>query len=147
MHGEDNQMSLIPLDYRTDNQRFIDEILEEAMNTLVQAQYYYCQKSGQWAVNCPETPTKKFQSPNSNQDHMLILDKDCPCGVGTCAVLTSNMPKNSGRKFYNCPLQVPFLRKETRRKSNFKSSRSEKKSGKDLGTNKYDRTKFNENHA
>ncbi|KAK9117737.1 hypothetical protein Sjap_016684 [Stephania japonica] len=75
------------------------------MNTSLQPRCYNCQKTGQ-ASNCPETPTEKlFQSsPNSNhQDHIeLIPDKECPCGAGTCAVLTSNTPRNPGRKFYRC---------------------------------------------
>lgn len=30
-------------------------------------------------------------------------EKSCPCGVGICLILTSNTPKNPGRKFYKCP--------------------------------------------
>ncbi|XP_004305883.1 PREDICTED: uncharacterized protein LOC101307328 [Fragaria vesca subsp. vesca] len=32
-------------------------------------------------------------------------EKACPCGSGTCAVLTANTEKNRGRKFYKCPLR------------------------------------------
>uniref|UniRef100_A0A1J3C7F3 Cold shock protein 1 n=1 Tax=Noccaea caerulescens TaxID=107243 RepID=A0A1J3C7F3_NOCCA len=30
-------------------------------------------------------------------------EKNCPCGVGICLILTSNTQKNPGRKFYRCP--------------------------------------------
>ena len=32
-------------------------------------------------------------------------EKPCPCGLGTCLVLTSNTQKNPGRKFYKCPIR------------------------------------------
>lgn len=41
----------------------------------------------------------------SNGDESSPPEKPCPCGSGTCLVLTSNTQKNPGRKFYKCPLR------------------------------------------
>ncbi|OAY73266.1 DNA topoisomerase 3-alpha [Ananas comosus] len=35
-----------------------------------------------------------------------IPERACPCGSGTCSVLTSATAKNPGRKFYRCPLRA-----------------------------------------
>lgn len=35
-----------------------------------------------------------------------VEEKACPCGAGSCLVLTSNTPRNPGRKFYRCPMRV-----------------------------------------
>lgn len=35
-----------------------------------------------------------------------VEEKACPCGAGSCLVLTSNTPRNPGRQFYKCPLRV-----------------------------------------
>lgn len=34
-----------------------------------------------------------------------VEEKACPCGAGICLVLTSNTPRNPGRKFYRCPMR------------------------------------------
>ncbi|GJM96843.1 hypothetical protein PR202_ga13712 [Eleusine coracana subsp. coracana] len=34
-----------------------------------------------------------------------VEEKACPCGAGSCLVLTSNTPRNPGRKFYKCPMR------------------------------------------
>ncbi|XP_052147541.1 uncharacterized protein LOC127766521 isoform X1 [Oryza glaberrima] len=34
-----------------------------------------------------------------------VEEKACPCGAGSCLVLTSNTPRNPGRKFYRCPMR------------------------------------------
>ncbi|XWS21985.1 hypothetical protein CRYUN_Cryun30bG0104800 [Craigia yunnanensis] len=35
----------------------------------------------------------------------LVPEKNCPCGSGSCLVLTANTQKNRGRMFYKCPLR------------------------------------------
>ncbi|KAE8679707.1 hypothetical protein F3Y22_tig00111398pilonHSYRG00373 [Hibiscus syriacus] len=32
-------------------------------------------------------------------------EKSCPCGSGTCLILTANTERNRGRMFYKCPLR------------------------------------------
>lgn len=74
-------------------------------------------KSEQWQMN-PLNPASKsrggFQgasSVNSNPagnygsgaGEQDFPEKNCPCGVGVCSILTSNTQKNPGRKFYKCP--------------------------------------------
>ncbi|XP_038726085.1 DNA topoisomerase 3-alpha-like [Tripterygium wilfordii] len=36
---------------------------------------------------------------------VLIPDKNCPCGLGVCLVLTANTERNRGRKFYKCAVR------------------------------------------
>jgi len=76
---------------------------------------FKCGDPGHWARDCPQSV------PNTggggqigvgggyvNAD-MKVEDKACPCGAGTCLVLTSNTLKNPGRKFYKCPTRVSVL--------------------------------------
>ncbi|XP_057482928.1 uncharacterized protein LOC130769711 isoform X1 [Actinidia eriantha] len=54
---------------------------------------FKCGKSGHWARDC-----------DAGSDG-LVPEKACPCGLGSCILLTANTPKNRGRKFYKCPLR------------------------------------------
>ncbi|XP_066381877.1 uncharacterized protein [Miscanthus floridulus] len=82
---------------------------------------FKCGDPGHWARECPQSV------PNTggggqigvgggggyvNAD-MKVEDKACPCGAGTCLVLTSNTLKNPGRKFYKCPMRVSVLNQLT----------------------------------
>lgn len=55
---------------------------------------FKCGKSGHWARDC-----------NAAAAASVDPDKACPCGLGACLVLTAKTDKNSGRKFYKCPLR------------------------------------------
>ncbi|KAG0466121.1 hypothetical protein HPP92_017701 [Vanilla planifolia] len=46
------------------------------------------------------------QGASTNRTDELGEEKPCPCGSGTCLILTSNTSKNPGRRFYRCPLKV-----------------------------------------
>lgn len=81
---------------------------------------FKCGDPGHWARECPQSV------PNTGGGGQIggggdggggggggyvnagveVEDKACPCGVGSCLVLTSNTPKNPGRKFYKCPMRV-----------------------------------------
>ena len=58
---------------------------------------FKCGKSGHWARDC-----------DAGSDG-LVPEKACPCGLGSCILLTANTPKNRGRKFYKCPLREVIL--------------------------------------
>lgn len=80
---------------------------------------FKCGDPGHWARECPQSV------PNTGGGGQIggggdggggggggyvnagveVEDKACPCGVGSCLVLTSNTPKNPGRKFYKCPMR------------------------------------------
>ncbi|KAL6989462.1 hypothetical protein U1Q18_015211 [Sarracenia purpurea var. burkii] len=57
---------------------------------------FKCGKSGHCARDC-----NVYSYPSDN----TVPEKACPCGLGTCMVLTANTEKNRGRKFYKCPLR------------------------------------------
>ncbi|CAK9166182.1 unnamed protein product [Ilex paraguariensis] len=69
---------------------------------------FSCQKKGHWAKDCPSRTPKKpepsspklYVAADGFQYSPCLL---CPCGAGTCLLLTSNTDKNPGRKFYTCP--------------------------------------------
>lgn len=66
---------------------------------------FKCGKLGHWARDCGE------YSSNSRGpvDDPSVQEKACPCGLGTCLVLTANTEKNRGRKFYKCPVREVSL--------------------------------------
>ncbi|XP_010249324.1 PREDICTED: uncharacterized protein LOC104591895 isoform X2 [Nelumbo nucifera] len=67
---------------------------------------FHCLKQGHWAHECPNRTTKKIELSGGRPtivDTAVYLNKQCPCGVGACLILTSNTEKNPGRKFYRCP--------------------------------------------
>ncbi|KAK6919789.1 Zinc finger, CCHC-type [Dillenia turbinata] len=58
---------------------------------------FKCGKSGHWARDC--------DSRISDPSTVDVESKPCRCGNGLCLILTSNTPKNPGRKFFKCPLR------------------------------------------
>ncbi|XP_021661764.2 uncharacterized protein LOC110650921 isoform X2 [Hevea brasiliensis] len=67
---------------------------------------FSCRRKGHWAKECPNKTPKKSQpfSPGSNSTNGSGLPPiRCPCGRGTCQILTSKTEKNPERKFYRCP--------------------------------------------
>ncbi|XP_050383034.1 cold shock domain-containing protein 3-like [Argentina anserina] len=79
---------------------------------------FKCGKSGHWARDC-DAPGGGGGSAGyggnysggggytgkNGGDDASYPEKSCPCGSGTCMVLTANTEKNRGRKFYKCPLR------------------------------------------
>ncbi|PRQ52325.1 putative DNA topoisomerase transcription factor interactor and regulator CCHC(Zn) family [Rosa chinensis] len=83
---------------------------------------FKCGKSGHWARDC-DAPgggrggggggyNGNYGGGAYNGNYggdaasaILFPEKSCPCGSGTCVVLTANTEKNRGRKFYKCPLR------------------------------------------
>ncbi|CAN6303274.1 unnamed protein product [Urochloa humidicola] len=74
---------------------------------------FKCGDPGHWARECPQSvPTiggggvigggagGGYVSAGGE-----VEEKACPCGAGSCLVLTSNTPRNPGRKFYKCPMR------------------------------------------
>ena len=53
---------------------------------------YKCGKEGHWAKDC-------------GQESEPGVEKPCPCGLGSCLVLTASTERNRGRKFFRCPLR------------------------------------------
>ena len=75
---------------------------------------FKCGDPGHWARECPQwVPTTGGGGVigcgagggyvNAGGE---VEEKACPCGAGSCLVLTSNTPRNPGRKFYKCPMRV-----------------------------------------
>nr|GMC99590.1 DNA-binding protein HEXBP-like [Ipomoea batatas] len=58
---------------------------------------FKCGKSGHWARDCDAGPI------NDEYGSASFPEKNCPCGLGICIILTANTDKNRGRKFYKCP--------------------------------------------
>lgn len=73
---------------------------------------FKCGKPGHWARDC-DSGGGGGQSGNFASGSIIdssVAEKNCPCGLGLCLVLTANTEKNPGRKFYKCPArQVYFL--------------------------------------
>ncbi|KAE7995927.1 hypothetical protein FH972_000684 [Carpinus fangiana] len=64
---------------------------------------FKCGKSGHWSRDCDAIGAGGY---NGNfGSHSSMPEKQCPCGMGPCLVLTANTQKNPGRKFYKCPLR------------------------------------------
>ncbi|CAN6309030.1 unnamed protein product [Urochloa humidicola] len=72
---------------------------------------FKCGDPGHWARECPQSlPTVGGGSVigggaggGYGSAGGEVEEKACPCGAGSCLVLTSNTPRNPGRKFYKCP--------------------------------------------
>ncbi|KAJ1293303.1 hypothetical protein BS78_01G057400 [Paspalum vaginatum] len=74
---------------------------------------FKCGDPKHWARECPQSaPNTEGGGPvgggsgggygNAGAE---VEEKACPCGAGSCIVLTSNTPRNPGRKFYKCPMR------------------------------------------
>jgi hypothetical protein len=70
---------------------------------------FKCGKSGHWSRDCDAIGVGAGAGAggyNGNfGSHSSLPEKQCPCGMGLCLVLTANTQKNPGRKFYKCPLR------------------------------------------
>ncbi|KAK3145865.1 hypothetical protein QOZ80_3BG0258510 [Eleusine coracana subsp. coracana] len=71
---------------------------------------FKCGDPGHWARECPQsTPSTGGGSAIGGGGYAdaggKVEEKACPCGAGSCLVLTSNTPRNPGRKFYKCPMR------------------------------------------
>ncbi|WOL17337.1 hypothetical protein Cni_G26128 [Canna indica] len=76
---------------------------------------FKCGLSGHWARDC-DGGGGRGRGNGSVSGGASVAGKDsevpekaCPCGSGTCLVLTSNTAKNPGRKFYRCPLRMVVI--------------------------------------
>ncbi|XP_058097505.1 uncharacterized protein LOC131242699 [Magnolia sinica] len=65
---------------------------------------FKCGKSGHWARDCVGSSGGAVGGDGGLVNHM-VAEKPCPCGSGSCLVLTANTEKNRGRKFYRCPVR------------------------------------------
>ncbi|XP_043703190.1 cold shock domain-containing protein 3-like [Telopea speciosissima] len=63
---------------------------------------FKCGKLGHWARDCGALGGGGADRENHDPS---VVEKPCPCGLGTCLVLTANTEKNRGRKFYKCPVR------------------------------------------
>jgi hypothetical protein len=75
---------------------------------------FKCGDPGHWARECPQLAPAAagggVVGGGSGGGYVNargeVEEKACPCGAGSCLVLTSNTPRNPGRQFYKCPLRV-----------------------------------------
>ncbi|GMG98869.1 hypothetical protein Nepgr_000709 [Nepenthes gracilis] len=58
----------------------------------------YGGKVGHWARDCDGSGASLAVG-------LALVERACPCGAGSCSVLTANTERNRGRKFYKCPLR------------------------------------------
>jgi hypothetical protein len=75
---------------------------------------FKCGDPGHWARECPQsTPSTGRGGGIGGAGYAdaggEVAEKACPCGAGSCLVLTSNTPRNPGRKFYKCPMRVSAM--------------------------------------
>lgn len=73
---------------------------------------YKCGFAGHWARDCPQpNGTGSFSAQSAGPLPQLAdaPERNCSCGAGACIVLTANTEKNSGRRFYKCPLKRVIL--------------------------------------
>ncbi|KAK8954075.1 hypothetical protein KSP39_PZI002903 [Platanthera zijinensis] len=70
-------------------------------STMAAGACFKCGMSGHWARDCGGA-----QAGSADHTDGLAPAMPCPCGAGTCLVLTSNTAKNPGRMFYRCPLKA-----------------------------------------
>ncbi|XP_038970468.1 cellular nucleic acid-binding protein-like isoform X2 [Phoenix dactylifera] len=72
---------------------------------------FNCGMAGHWARDCTAGSGREGEGPHARRVAFVggedgeVPEKACPCGAGSCLVLTSNTVKNPGRKFYRCPVK------------------------------------------
>ncbi|WVZ60798.1 hypothetical protein U9M48_010775 [Paspalum notatum var. saurae] len=74
---------------------------------------FKCGDPNHWARECPQSapntggggPFGGGSGGGYGNAGVEVEEKACPCGAGSCLVLTSNTPRNPGRKFYKCPMR------------------------------------------
>ncbi|KAL6636795.1 hypothetical protein ACP70R_024367 [Stipagrostis hirtigluma subsp. patula] len=72
---------------------------------------FKCGDPGHWARECPQAVSAAGGGGGIGGGGGYagadgeVEEKACPCGAGSCLVLTSNTPRNPGRKFYKCPMR------------------------------------------
>ncbi|XP_042477554.1 cold shock domain-containing protein 3-like [Macadamia integrifolia] len=66
---------------------------------------FKCGKLGHWARDCDALGGGGRGGAERENHDPSVVEKPCPCGLGTCLVLTANTEKNRGRKFYKCPFR------------------------------------------
>ncbi|XP_021735333.1 DNA-binding protein HEXBP-like isoform X2 [Chenopodium quinoa] len=66
---------------------------------------FKCGVEGHWARDCPQTTSFGVNYGSVAPSSMAVVgvEKACPCGMGSCLVLTANTERNRGRKFFRCP--------------------------------------------
>lgn len=73
---------------------------------------FKCGEAGHWARDCSVARGPDGEGARASRAAFIggedgeVPQKACPCGAGSCLVLTSNTVKNPGRKFYRCPAKV-----------------------------------------
>uniref|UniRef100_A0A0E0KJW4 DNA topoisomerase n=1 Tax=Oryza punctata TaxID=4537 RepID=A0A0E0KJW4_ORYPU len=78
---------------------------------------FKCGDSSHWARECPQSVPATGGGGGAfggsggggggyGDAGGAVEEKACPCGSGSCLVLTSNTPRNPGRKFYRCPMRT-----------------------------------------
>lgn len=76
---------------------------------------FNCGMAGHWARDCTAGRGGEGEGAQARRVALIggddgeVPEKACPCGVGSCLVLTSNTVKNPGRKFYRCPVKEVML--------------------------------------
>ncbi|KAI3979217.1 hypothetical protein MKX01_017042 [Papaver californicum] len=65
---------------------------------------FKCGQLGHWSRDC-STAIGTGVGRENNYTNDNLVEKSCPCGSGICLILTANTMKNSGRKFYKCPVR------------------------------------------
>ncbi|KAL6893941.1 hypothetical protein ACP4OV_008039 [Aristida adscensionis] len=84
-----------------------------AVTQVASGACFKCGDPGHWARECPQAVPAAGGGATFGggggggyaDAGREVEEKACPCGAGSCLVLTSNTPRNPGRKFYRCPMR------------------------------------------